>query len=165
MSIRRHPLWCVTNDSNSLREKALGGIHISLLAQHRVNQVAISINGTVKIAPFSLDVDLRFVHVPRSPCLTTSFGSQLIGDQRGKPSLPVPDCLMSELKAALQKHFSQITQAQLVPQPLEIVRKRSNAVTYGESTYVKEQYYAAFFYRSSWFQAAKSLKPVLWFSL
>jgi hypothetical protein len=53
MSIRRHPLWCVTNDSNGLREKAPGGIHIPLLAQHRVNQVAIAINGTVKIAPFS----------------------------------------------------------------------------------------------------------------
>jgi hypothetical protein len=33
MSIRRHPLWCVTNDSNGLREKALGGIHIPLLAR------------------------------------------------------------------------------------------------------------------------------------
>jgi hypothetical protein len=72
---------------------------------------------TVKIAPFSLDVDIRFVHVPRSPCLTTSFGSQLIGDQRGKPSLPVSNGLMREHKAALQNHFSQITQAQLVPQP------------------------------------------------
>ncbi len=34
MPIARYPLWLVAYHIDSLREKALGGIHISLLAHH-----------------------------------------------------------------------------------------------------------------------------------
>ena len=119
MPIGRHPLWGVADDVDSLLEKALGCLHISLLAEHRINQIAISIDGSIEIAPFSFDVDVGLINIPGSPCLSTSFGTQLVCHEWSKARFPVPDCLMGELKAALQKHFSQVTQAQLVPQAPE----------------------------------------------
>jgi hypothetical protein len=45
----------MTNCPKGLLEKALSGVHISLLAEHGVNQIAILINGTIQGAPLSLD--------------------------------------------------------------------------------------------------------------
>jgi hypothetical protein len=48
-------LWSMTTCPKGLLEKALSGVHISLLAEHGVNQIAILINGTIQGAPLSLD--------------------------------------------------------------------------------------------------------------
>jgi len=34
--------------------KALSDVHISLFAQHTINEIAISIDGSIEITPFSL---------------------------------------------------------------------------------------------------------------
>src|SRR5438132_13761087 len=74
----RHPLRGMTNDSDGLLEKALGRFHVSLFAEHRVNQVAIPIDGSIQVAPFPFDVDVGFIHIPRPPCLPTSLDTQLL---------------------------------------------------------------------------------------
>ncbi len=51
--------------------------------------------------------------------MPTSFDPQLVCHERGKSRFPVPDSLMGELEASLQKHLSYITQTQLRPQPPE----------------------------------------------
>ena len=45
MPIDPHPFWGVTGDVKRLLEKALGLLPISLLAQQRIHQMAIVING------------------------------------------------------------------------------------------------------------------------
>jgi hypothetical protein len=119
MPIGCHPFWDRADDGESLLEKALGCLHISLLAQPRVSQVAIPIDGTIEITPFAMDTDVCFVHIPGRSGLATTLGTQLIRNEWSKTGFPVPNCLMSELEAALQKHLGEITQAQLVPQPPE----------------------------------------------
>ena len=104
---------------NGLLEKALGRLHISLLAEHRINQIAISIDGPIEVAPFPLDVDIAFIHIPGPRFLLTSFGTQLIGDEWGKARFPVSNGLMGELKASFQIEFSLVAQTQLLPQPPE----------------------------------------------
>jgi len=47
MSIGRHSFWSMTDDSESLPEKALGGLHIPFLTQARIHQVAITINRSI----------------------------------------------------------------------------------------------------------------------
>jgi hypothetical protein len=54
MSIGRHPLRRVTNDIDGLLEKALGRFHVSLLAEHGINQVPIAVDGSIEVAPFPL---------------------------------------------------------------------------------------------------------------
>ena len=117
MPIGRHPFWGVADDVDSLLEKALGRLHVSLLTQHRVHQVTIPIDCSIQITPFPFDVDVRFIHVPGPSCLPSSPSTQVICDKRGKTGFPLSDCLMRELKAAFHKHLSQVTQTQFVPKP------------------------------------------------
>src|SRR5450631_4066232 len=55
MAVRRDPFWCMANNGESLLEKLLSGLHIALLAQTGINQVAICINSTIEVTPLSLD--------------------------------------------------------------------------------------------------------------
>ncbi len=73
MSIGRHPFWGVAHGVKSLLEKALGRLHIPFLAQHRVNQIAIPIDGPIEKAPFAMDADVRFIDVPGCCCLSASL--------------------------------------------------------------------------------------------
>ena len=43
-----YPFRSKSNNGQGLLEKSLGGFHIAFLAQARINQVAIGINGTVE---------------------------------------------------------------------------------------------------------------------
>ena len=114
MPIGRNLLWSITNNGNCLLEKLLSGIQISLLAQSRINQIAISINGPLERAPLSMNLDGRLIHLPGSPGLTSSFSPPLVRNQGRKTFFPVAASLMCKHKAAFQKHLSHITQAQLV---------------------------------------------------
>ena len=69
MPIGRHSLWGVTNHIDSLLEEALRCFHVSLFAEHGINQIAIAIAGPIELAPLSMDADIRFINVPGFPCL------------------------------------------------------------------------------------------------
>jgi hypothetical protein len=105
MSIGRDLLWGMTNGSNRLPEKAPGRLYVSLLAQHGVHQVAISINVAIEVAPFPMHFDIGFIHVPGSPCLSIPLSTQLIRYQRNKTRFPVSHCLMCKDPTTLQEHF------------------------------------------------------------
>src|SRR5512135_2855695 len=119
MPIGRHPLRRVTNHIDSLLEEALRRFHVPLFAEHRINQVAIPIDGPIEVAPLSMDTDVCFIHVPGFPRLSASLSTQLICHERCKTSFPVSNGLMSEHKTALQEHLGQIAQAQLIAKPPE----------------------------------------------
>jgi hypothetical protein len=78
-----------------------------------------AIDSPTEIAPLSMYADVRFIDVPGCPCLSASLDPELIRDKRGKTSFPVSNGLMGELKATLQEHLRQITQAQLIAKPPE----------------------------------------------
>jgi hypothetical protein len=111
MTIRRHLVGSMANHSNCLLEKLLGCLHIPLLAQHGIHQIAIVIDRPIKVAPLSVNLDVGFIHVPRSPRLTSSFDPQLLCHQGSKTSFPVSNGLMGKHKTPLQEHLSNIPQA------------------------------------------------------
>ncbi len=115
MSIGRHPLRGVTNAIDGLLEKALGRFHIPLLdsAWHPPGCHRDRWRDRESTIPF--DVNVGFIDILGSACLSTSFCPQLVGDERGKTGLRVSHRLMGEHTAALQEHLGQITQTQLIP--------------------------------------------------
>jgi len=120
MPIGRHPLWGVTNHIDSLRRSKRLAASISRFSiEPRINQIAISIDGSIEIASFPFDGDGGFNHVPGPPYLATSLSSQLIRHERIKTGFPVSNGLMGELKAALHEHLGQVPRAQCVPEPPE----------------------------------------------
>jgi hypothetical protein len=96
------------------REKALGCVHIPVFAQHRINQIAIPIDGTVEVFPDSSDFDVRFIHVPGAASLSLPFASEFVGKQGSKAGFPLSNSLMRELEAAFKEHLSQVTKAEFV---------------------------------------------------
>src|ERR1700751_412106 len=78
MSVGCHLFGSVANDREGLLEKPLGRFHIAFLAQARINQIAISINSAIEIAPRSVNFDICLIHIPRSSRLSPSFYPQLV---------------------------------------------------------------------------------------
>lgn len=103
VSIRGHSHWNMTDRLEGLLEKVLGGVHGSLLTQHRVNEVAVLINGSIQRAPRSLDYHIGFINMPGGLSPTTSLCAQLLCDQGSKTLLPISNRLVSECKTAFQE--------------------------------------------------------------
>jgi len=120
--IRSVPIRCdlfrsMINHSKSLPEKLLSGLHISLLAQARSHQIAIGIDGTIKVTPLPMYLDVRLINVPRFPSLATAFCPQLLCHQWSKPLFPCSNCLRRKPPSSFEKHLGKISQTQLVSKP------------------------------------------------
>jgi len=107
--IRDHALWSMTDRLKGLLEKALGGVPISLLTEHRVNQIAILINGTIQVAPLSLDPHVGLINVPGDLCLSATPPPQLIDYQRRTSGFPVAHRPMSKRTPTFQEHLGKVT--------------------------------------------------------
>ncbi len=60
-----HAIRFVANSLDSLLEECFSGLQITFFAQHRIDQVPGTVNSTVQIAPVTLDLHVRLVHIPR----------------------------------------------------------------------------------------------------
>ena len=98
VSIRDHSLWSLANCLEGLLEKALGSVHSAFLTEHGINQIAILIDGTIRVAPLSLDPHVGFINVPGNPRLSATPPPQLISDQRSKSGFPIAHCFMRKRK-------------------------------------------------------------------
>jgi hypothetical protein len=75
MAVRRHLIRNMANHPNSLLEKLFGCFHVPLLAQPRINQIAIRIDSPIQITPLPMHLKVRFVDIPGSSRLPTSLDS------------------------------------------------------------------------------------------
>ena len=70
MPIRGDPVGRDAGDHLGRLEERLRGGHITVLAEHHVDQRAGAINGAVEITPLSVDLDVGLIDVTSSglPC-------------------------------------------------------------------------------------------------
>jgi hypothetical protein len=54
----------MADDSDSVLKKTFGRSHIPRLAETRINQVAVAINRSIQVTPFSMNLDRRLIHIP-----------------------------------------------------------------------------------------------------
>lgn len=64
MPIRCYLLGDMANHGNSLLEKSLGCLHLSLLASYGIHQIAIVVDRTIQIALLPTDFDGGFIDRP-----------------------------------------------------------------------------------------------------
>ena len=64
MPIRCDPFRSVTDNRERLSEKPLGCFPIPFLAQSRINQIAIGVNGPIEGALFPFDFEVGLIHIP-----------------------------------------------------------------------------------------------------
>ena len=104
-------------DRSGGAEERLGGSHIAGLTEIDIDQVAVTIDRPVEIAPLTGDFDVGLVDVPAPAGFAGPALAQAFGDQRRQLGLPIPHRLVGEHEAPDQEHLRQLTQAQLVAQP------------------------------------------------
>jgi hypothetical protein len=69
-----------------------------------------------EVWPLSLNFYIRLIHMLAATDGATAFLAQGVRQIRGEICIPVPNGFMCEHDAALEKHFDELPQAQLVPE-------------------------------------------------
>jgi hypothetical protein len=96
MAIRDYPIRNHIGDGLGGLEERLRGRHVAVLAEHHIDQRAVTVDGTIKIAPVPVHLDVGLVDVPAFPDLAAPATAQTFSQCRGELGLPVADRLMTE---------------------------------------------------------------------
>jgi hypothetical protein len=122
MAIRRHPLRTKAHGRPGRAEECLCGPHVAVLAQHGVDQVSVTVDCPVEIAPSAADLQVGLVNIPAdpgaSPCPATPF-TQFIAHDGKQRRLPVADGLVADLNPAQRHDLAEVAQRQPVVPPAE----------------------------------------------
>src|SRR5271163_3372025 len=98
-------------------EERLGCRHVALLAQPDVDKGTRTIDGTIKIAPSTVHLDVCLVNVPALADPPFTPPPEVIDEGRRQLRLPIANRLIAEFEAPDQEHLWQIAQARLVAKP------------------------------------------------
>ncbi len=66
-------------DSQKSSKESTSSMLISLLAEHRIQKVAVSINCTIQVAPSSADLHIRLVQIPGMIRASSASLSKILG--------------------------------------------------------------------------------------
>lgn len=75
MPVGGDPLGWLPSDIKGYREEAFGRIHIALLAEQRVAEVAITIDSAVEVLSHSTNLKVCFVGMPGTASPAPPFGT------------------------------------------------------------------------------------------
>jgi len=119
VAIASHLARKLPDDGDSATEESLGSRHVARLTEHRVDQIAFAIDGSVQIAPFALYLYVRLIDVPAPSNFTFTFATEVLGKQGCEALFPIPHRFVGEFEAAQQEHLGQVPQAEFIPEPAE----------------------------------------------
>ncbi len=105
MPIRRDPLRCLASHVQRLHKEPLRCVHIPLFTEPDVHQGTIPIDGTLQVAPRSINLDVGFIDMPGGADMPMALGTEVVSKQRRNASLPRAHGRMGACNAALEKHL------------------------------------------------------------
>ena len=90
-----------------------------MFAEHRVEQLTVTIDRAVQVAPAPRDLHVRLVEIPGPPGTSLSPRAELIADEWCEAELPGADRLVADGVATLEQKFGDVSQPELVAQTPE----------------------------------------------
>src|SRR5579859_6540568 len=114
MAICRDPVRRHARHSLGGSKERLGSSQVTVLAQHNIDQCAVTINRAIQISPLPANPDVRLIDIPAGTDSALAFAAQVLRQSWRKLRFPPPHCLVGEDEPAGQKHLCQVSQAQLV---------------------------------------------------
>jgi len=105
MPVRRHLLWRMADHRACPCEEAFGRLPVARLAQHRVDQIAVGVNGPIGGAPAPVYLHVGLVAVPLYARFAPSLGPSLIREQGSEARLPLSHGLVGEGEAPREEHL------------------------------------------------------------
>jgi hypothetical protein len=103
VAIRGHPVRDNIGDCLGGLEERLRSRHVTVLAEHHVDQRAVAVNGAIEIAPMPVHLDVRLVNVPALPDPTASATAQTFSQSRRELGSPVADRLVDPSQVAAKE--------------------------------------------------------------
>ena len=100
-------------NGDSATKEPLGRRHVARRTEHRVDEIAFTIDRTIQVTPFALNLHVCLINIPASPNLTFTFATQLLSKQRREALFPLPYRFVREFVATHQKHADEVAQAEL----------------------------------------------------
>jgi hypothetical protein len=94
-------------------KEGLGRCDVAVLAQHKVDAPATSIDRPIQVRPFAADLDVRFIDAPRASDRASESVPALL-ELRHVALNPAHDRRVRYRQSALGHHLHQVPQAQLV---------------------------------------------------
>jgi len=82
MAIGGNPVRCQPGDCPRRLKERLGRCEVAGIAEPCINQVAVSVNRTVQLAPASLDFDIGFIDIPAVPDDAMTLLAQRLTQER-----------------------------------------------------------------------------------
>ncbi len=119
LAVARHAHCGLAYHFQCSHKESFGRVHIALLSQHGIDQVALPVNRAVEVLPLPSDADVGFVDVPGTTGLSLALGAKVVGHKRREVGFPLAHGFMGEHKAALQEHVGEIAQTELVAEAPE----------------------------------------------
>src|SRR5512132_2449546 len=116
VAVRRDPVRCDPGDRLGGPEERLRRRHVAVLAEHHIHQRAGAVDGSIEIAPATLDLEVGLIHVPAPARLAAPALPQVLGQGGGELRFPLTHRLVAEHDAADEEHFGQVAQGELVAQ-------------------------------------------------
>jgi hypothetical protein len=117
VTVRRDTLGSDAGHRFGRSEGRLGCRHVALLAQPDFDKGTRTIDGTIKIAPSTVHLDVCLVNVPALADPPFTPPPEVIDERRRRLRLPIANHLIVEFDTPDQEHLWQIAQAQLVAKP------------------------------------------------
>ena len=122
VTVRRHLLRPEAHGRPRRAEEGLRRLHVAMLAQHGVDQVAVPIDRSIQVAPAAADLQIRLIDVPpgaaAAPPAMPAL-AQLVAHDRQQLCLPVTNSLVADLDPAQGQDLAQVAQGQPVAEPAE----------------------------------------------
>ena len=111
MPVRRHPVRSEALGRPGRAEERLGRLHVAVLAEHRVDQVAAAVDRPIQVGPAAADLQIRLIDVPSgagaAPPAMPAF-AQLVAHDGQQLRLPIPDGLVADLDPAQRHDLAQV---------------------------------------------------------
>jgi len=85
-----------------------------VLAEHRIEQVPIPVDGAVEIAPVASDLHVGFVEIPGDAAATATLPAEPVGKEWSEAGFPLADRFVRDGEASEEELLRDVTEAELV---------------------------------------------------
>ena len=140
MSVCSEPRRLAHGDIDQATQEATRCCPVPMLAEHRVQEIAVPVNRPIEVTPGASHLDVGLIEIPGAAGLAAAAGPQSFADQRGELELPGSYGRMCDRISSLAEQFGDITKAELIAKSpedgqednvsgeLEIVKVRARAL-------------------------------------
>lgn len=113
-AIDSDPLWS-TVAGQSLAQEALGSFQVAIFAEHKLDCIAVAVDGSLQIKPLTFDLHIGLIQIPFA-CDWALPSMETLKQHGAEMQNPAVHRGMVQRDAALGHHFFQIAKAQIVSQ-------------------------------------------------